>query len=230
MSSASFWRIMEQSIKASRGNRDRLIESLTSTLVQLGADAIIRFQRELDARMDEALTWPLWGAAYLLDGGCSDDGFEYFRALLIANGKETFERVVADPDSLAKGKLRFWNGDAREFEELLYVPMKAYEDCAGGAELPRSRPRRTEPAGTQWSDNDLPSLLPAIAKKMKAKAAKACPLVLGQIFRLPLPHVPPGTDYGYLKVIGEVTCYEQGRCVVVVLLDVPPPNPIAPTS
>jgi hypothetical protein len=43
----------------------------------------------------------LWGAAYLINGGCSDDGYEYFRGWLIAQGRATFERIVADPDALA---------------------------------------------------------------------------------------------------------------------------------
>lgn len=44
---------------------------------------------------------PLWVAAYLINGGCSDDGFDYFRGWLVAQGREVFERAVADPDTLA---------------------------------------------------------------------------------------------------------------------------------
>jgi hypothetical protein len=40
------------------------------------------------------------GAAYIIDGGCSDDGFEYFRCWLISRGKETFIKLKANPDSL----------------------------------------------------------------------------------------------------------------------------------
>jgi hypothetical protein len=43
----------------------------------------------------------LSGAAYLINGRCSDDGVEYFRGWLIAQGRATYERVVADPDALA---------------------------------------------------------------------------------------------------------------------------------
>lgn len=43
----------------------------------------------------------LWGAAYLINGGCSDDGFEYFRGWLVTQGRDACQRVVADPDSLA---------------------------------------------------------------------------------------------------------------------------------
>jgi hypothetical protein len=52
--------------------------------------------------MAHSYTNPLWAAAYLINGGCSDDGFEYFRGWLIAQGREVFERVVADPDALAE--------------------------------------------------------------------------------------------------------------------------------
>lgn len=44
---------------------------------------------------------PLWAAAYLVNGGCSNDGFEYFRGWLIMQGREVYDRVVADPDALA---------------------------------------------------------------------------------------------------------------------------------
>lgn len=42
----------------------------------------------------------LWGAAYLLLGGCSDSSFEHFRGWLIGQGKDVFEVVLRDPDSL----------------------------------------------------------------------------------------------------------------------------------
>jgi len=44
----------------------------------------------------------LWGAAYLINGGCSDDAFEYFRGWLIVQGRGTYERIVADPPILSR--------------------------------------------------------------------------------------------------------------------------------
>ncbi|MFF5497583.1 DUF4240 domain-containing protein [Streptomyces aquilus] len=37
-----------------------------------------------------------------MNGGCSDDGFDYFRGWPIAQGREDFERATADPDALAE--------------------------------------------------------------------------------------------------------------------------------
>ncbi len=38
----------------------------------------------------------------MLNGGSCDDGFDYFRGWLIAQGRATFERIVADRDALAE--------------------------------------------------------------------------------------------------------------------------------
>ena len=41
-------------------------------------EEIVAFQRVLDELMDESYRADLWGAAYVINGGCSDDGFEDF--------------------------------------------------------------------------------------------------------------------------------------------------------
>lgn len=33
-----------------------------------------------DSMMDRAYSWPLWGAVYVINSGCSDDTFSDFRA------------------------------------------------------------------------------------------------------------------------------------------------------
>jgi hypothetical protein len=45
---------------------------------------------------------PLWAAAYVINGGCSNDGFDYFRGWLITQGRDVFQRAVANPDTLAE--------------------------------------------------------------------------------------------------------------------------------
>jgi hypothetical protein len=51
--------------------------------------------------MAESYRWDLWGAAYLINGGCSDDGFDYFRGWLLSQGRAIWQATLADPDSLA---------------------------------------------------------------------------------------------------------------------------------
>lgn len=80
----------------------------------------------------------LWAGAYLINGGCSDDGFDYFRGWLIAQGREVFERSVADPDSLADLPAVGPPGIGRaplECEDMLYIVMRAHKAATGG-ELP----------------------------------------------------------------------------------------------
>ncbi len=80
----------------------------------------------------------LWAAASLINGGCGDDGFQYFRGWLIVQGREVFDRSVADPDSLADLPVigpPTLDRPPVECEETLYIAMRAYR-AATGAELP----------------------------------------------------------------------------------------------
>jgi Protein of unknown function (DUF4240) len=45
--------------------------------------------------------WSCGGAAYLINGGCSNDGFDYFRGWLLGQGQATWQAALDAPDSLA---------------------------------------------------------------------------------------------------------------------------------
>ncbi len=92
------------------------------------SDEIIEFDRLLCQLLNESYTWELWGAAYIINDGCSDDGFDYFRAWLISQGREVFENANKNPDSLAGIEDLEENV---EFEELLYAANRAYEKVTG---------------------------------------------------------------------------------------------------
>jgi hypothetical protein len=94
----------------------------------------------------------LWAAAYVINGGCSNDGFDYFRGWLIVQGREVFEHVVADPDALADlPVIRAQTPGAAylECQDTLYIASKAHR-AATGEELPPHpfpiRHRELEPA------------------------------------------------------------------------------------
>ncbi|WP_411152717.1 DUF4240 domain-containing protein [Streptomyces sp. A30] len=42
----------------------------------------------------------LWATPYMINGGCSDDGFDYFRGRLIVQGRDPFEQALANPGAL----------------------------------------------------------------------------------------------------------------------------------
>lgn len=96
-----FWQIIERAAKADH-DPDAHTEALRAVLRELSVDEIIAFEVAFRDYLNKAYTWDLWGAAYVIHGGCSHDGFEYFRRWLVTRGREAYEAALADPDSLGE--------------------------------------------------------------------------------------------------------------------------------
>lgn len=75
-------------------------DALTAHLAKLPPAEIIDFDHWWGILKSEAYTWDVWGAAYTLNGGCSDDSFSDFRSWLVLQGRDVFQAVVSNPDSL----------------------------------------------------------------------------------------------------------------------------------
>jgi hypothetical protein len=80
--------------------------------------------------------YDLWAAAYLIGGGCSDDGFIDFRAGLIAQGCDWYQKAAASPDSLADHPAVADAGHPRcdnplFYEEVSYAASRAFERVSG---------------------------------------------------------------------------------------------------
>ena len=101
MDEDGFWKIVQNANDRSGGDMDQKCDALRQQIPALSKDDALEFARHFDAMMDKAYDWPLWGAAYVINGGCSDDTFTDFRAALISRGRQAFERALSDPDSLA---------------------------------------------------------------------------------------------------------------------------------
>ncbi len=87
--------------KSKRKDPDAHAERLEQRLTKLPPDEILDFNHWWELMMGEAYNWNLWGAAYLINGGCSDDGFEYFCRWLVLRGRDVFQTAVTAPDTLA---------------------------------------------------------------------------------------------------------------------------------
>lgn len=74
---------------------------LVKRLVKLPPEEIIDFDHWWRAAHRKAYRRALWDASSVINGGCSDDGFDYFRDWLILQGRDVFEAAVNDPDTLA---------------------------------------------------------------------------------------------------------------------------------
>lgn len=93
-----FWEHIQ---KTRRKDPDVHAERLVARLAKLSVAKIVAFDHRWNELHRAAYNWNLWGAAYLFQGGCSDDGFEYFRDWLLLQGRAVYEAALKDPDSLA---------------------------------------------------------------------------------------------------------------------------------
>jgi hypothetical protein len=162
MDISEFWQVIEQS-RTTAGGCEEQAEHLVELLVKKKSREIVEFGRHFSDRLNQAYRWDLWGVAYLVNGGCSDDGFEYFRSWLISQGREYFEAALQDPQSAADKAVP---GEGAECEDLLYAAGTAYEELTGDEEMPRPADARpAQPAGDPWEENDLATLFPEVARK-----------------------------------------------------------------
>ena len=98
-----WWKLIEQSRKGAEDGdeqADALIEILAD---QLSPEEIVAFDTFLSERIRDAFRSDLWAVAYIMNGGCSDDGFDYFIGWLIMKGKKHYEAALAKPEDAAKG-------------------------------------------------------------------------------------------------------------------------------
>lgn len=119
-----FWSMIDKS-KQSSDDLDQFAKSLTKELKKLPSEDIIGFYlREQKLRFD-SYTSDLWCAGYIMNGGCSDDSFEYFRCWLIAQGKEAYYSSLKNPDWLVN--LYTEDVDEYDFEDFMYLASDAFE-------------------------------------------------------------------------------------------------------
>jgi hypothetical protein len=95
MDIATWWGVIERA-RAAAGDRaddrdasdDPLPGLVADELRALDPAAIVSFGQHFRDVRNAAYTWPLWAAAYVIEGGCSDDGFLDFRAGLVLQGHD----------------------------------------------------------------------------------------------------------------------------------------------
>ncbi|MFF1869770.1 DUF4240 domain-containing protein [Kitasatospora herbaricolor] len=165
MDTDTFWGLLADA-RARAYTEEQQAEKLTDLLAALPPEEIVAFERRYSGYHDRAYTWRLWAAGYVVNGGCSDDGFHYFRDWLIARGRACYEQALADPDGLAD---MFWaEGELAEAESVGYAAYHAYERVTG-VELPcpavAAGTAHTGPAGEPWEEEDLPGLLPKLSAR-----------------------------------------------------------------
>jgi hypothetical protein len=168
MSEDDFWRIIEESRSgfwnSFRGvTQDAQEATLKKLLSKLSVQDIISFDRIFTELLYKSYTWELWGAAYVMHGGCSDDSFDYFRNGLIASGREKFERALKDVESLAD-----WAQPDMRFEGFRYVSFAVHRQKTGGDKMPPHGLKFPgTPTGAEWREDsdDLKKRFPKLWAK-----------------------------------------------------------------
>lgn len=160
----AFWALIESSA-AETSDQDERLEWLTAALSPAEA---VEFALRLDEVRRRVDTWAHWHAADVICAGlCSDDGFFYFQAWLVGQGREVFEAVASSPDALAdlphvrhlasRGGVHAWaDEDWPDWEGLDFVAAEAFGGDLGAVLGSRGLQVLVspEPVGEQWDFAD----------------------------------------------------------------------------
>ncbi len=164
MNDQQFWQLIQSVHLEALGDMDNKCVLLREKIADLSAPDALKFQELFDKKMDMAYAWELWGAAYVIGGGCSDDAFNDFRASLISRGEASFKAALVNPDSLADQIL---SEEDLFYEGYQYAVSEGVE-AAAGTSPDRYSAHPAEPSGEEWSEDD--ASLQALYPKLSAKA------------------------------------------------------------
>ncbi len=182
MDKSRFWQMIDDA-RAEAAPSDDIAPVLTLRLAALDVSDIMRWQQLFTAYQRLSYKNKLWAAAYTINGGCSDDGFDYFRGWLTAQGKAVFMQALADPDSLADVDVEM---DEAFYEDMLGLGYMAYFKKMNMTQRDYTKFRAeydahplsddelreiaaeihyAEDINTDWDEDDLASVVPRLSEK-----------------------------------------------------------------
>jgi hypothetical protein len=129
MNESTFWDIIELFDWDKTGDDDAVLDPACRALAALEDDAIYKFDNILSEKLNALDTREHCRACYAgeLDPDDGDDyisadDFLYCRCVVVANGRNFYASILADPANMPQGM---------EFESLLLLPASAYERKTG---------------------------------------------------------------------------------------------------
>jgi hypothetical protein len=167
MNDATFWRLISETRTAADNDTDEQSHLLEERLSKLPAEEILGFERIRRSLDRQAYTWDIWGAAYVIEDGCSDDCFRDFRGYLISLGQGPYENALRNPDSLASVVQDAENGDWENADD---VAPDAYSSATGNDYPGDSSDLSGDPRGRPWDDSNDEALIrryPALADRFR---------------------------------------------------------------
>ena len=161
MDEAGFWKLVQVAHDEAKDDMDRKGEIVAALICKLSKADAADFQKHFDRKLHDAFDYRLWGAAYVIQGGCSDDAFYDFRVCLISRGKAAYDKALADPDSLADDE----PDELTWFHEgYQYAVSDAVERMVG--ERVRGDPHPREPKGEHFDDETVFKRYPKLSTMM----------------------------------------------------------------
>jgi hypothetical protein len=149
MNADKFWEIIETSRVKSNGDYEKQQYELENELLKLSSNEILEFDNKFRALRGQIYNWDFWAAAYIINGGCSDDCFSDFRGWLIGQGKHIYESAISDIETLINLN-ETNNGD---WEGLSYIPNNVYIKKTG-KDLPEGIQENFEITGEEWKEDE----------------------------------------------------------------------------
>jgi hypothetical protein len=160
MDESVFWEVIAEARAAVEFSFE-VTERLKEKLEAMNVTAIKKFDKLFRQKVAALYRWDLWALAYIMNGGCGDDAFEYFRAGLVIQGKEFYELAFSNIINLAE-KLNAFDGDI-ECEQALSIAENAYSDKTGDF-MPYQDIDMPDIQGEKWEEEDLPKRYPELCK------------------------------------------------------------------
>ena len=129
MDEEQFWAIVQTAVDEAGDDEAEYLDVVKRELSKLSLKEMIGFRLRTDKLLYDSYTSEMWCAGYLMNGGCSDDGFEYFRLWVISRGRKVYEAAMANPDNLIDYIGDDDEMDFFEFESFWYVALEAFEEA-----------------------------------------------------------------------------------------------------
>jgi hypothetical protein len=162
MESKKFWKIIENTKSESSGDYEKQQSLLERELLKLTAKEVLEFDNKFRTLRGKIYTWDFWAAAYIINGGCSDDCFSDFRGWLIGQGKSIFESAVQNIETLSELK----ETNDGDWEGLSYISTDIYKKKTGN-DMPNEIQENFEIIGEEWEEdeNELKNRFPKLYAK-----------------------------------------------------------------
>ncbi|PWJ90653.1 uncharacterized protein DUF4240 [Flavobacterium araucananum] len=164
MEEEEFWSIIKITKDNSKDNFELQQLALANELRKLTPDEIILFGNRFRSYRGLANTWELWGAIYIIHGGCGDDSFNDFREWVIGQGKDFYNKTIKNPETLVEVETE--KIEDCDWEGLGYVAGTIFEELTG-QKMPYSFQENHNTTGNEWEEdgNDLKNLFPKLYAK-----------------------------------------------------------------